>query len=339
MDLPAELRMALERLLEGTPARVLAPIAAAQSRAYRERADHGLPRLLVASRQDALAYAAWRLPATYVATRHVLAEVTALAPDLRVTSQLDLGAGPGTAALAAGGIFEALTHVVALEGAAPFRALGAGLFDGLEGACGATPDWRAVDLAATDAVERALGDARFDLVTVCYVTGEIDADARGALIDAAWAHTEGVLVLVEPGTTLGHQRVLAARARLIDAGAHVLGPCPHAAACPVVAPDWCHFAARVPRSKLHRQVKAAELGWEDEKLAWLAVAREPAATRPPGRVLRPPRIGRAKIELAVCGEDGALHVHEVARRSKDAWRRAKKLRWGDALPAELGSRD
>ncbi len=339
MDLPPELRTALDRLLDGVSASALAPVAESQSDTYRHRADHGLGRLLVRSEVDALAYAAWRLPATFGATRSALDEVDRLMPGLAPRSHLDLGAGPGTALVAARAVFDTLERSVALEGSKAFRALGARLFDELDTSLGPAPEWRPVDLSAPGAIDAACATApatgeRFDLVTLCYVTGEIGTESRMRLIDDGWARSSGLFVIVEPGTTAGHARLMEARTRLLGAGAHVVGPCPHEAPCPIRAPDWCHFAVRVARSRTHRRVKGADLGYEDEKYAWLAVSRTPTE-RAAGRVLRPVRAGKAAVELDVCGDDGQAGRHAMPRRSKEAYRVAKKLRWGDAVPAEL----
>ncbi len=335
MDLPPEVRAALDGLLAATPRKALVEIAERQSKIYRERADHGCRQLVVQTEADAFAYAAWRLPATFGAAAVALAELSRLAPDFEPRSHLDLGAGPGTALLAAAAVLGAAERRSAIEGARVFREAGARLFDALDDAA-PPPTWHAGDLTRADALD-AIGpaaDARFDLVTLCYVSGELDADRRGSLIDDAWARTEGCFVMVEPGTTAGYRRILDARARLLDAGAHLVGPCPHTAACPLRAPDWCHFAVRVARSRMHRQVKGADLGYEDEKLAWLAVSRKPV-TAAPARLLRPSHVTKAHVEIDVCDASGAAQRRTVARRTKAAWKQAKKLRWGDAVPTEV----
>ncbi len=98
-----------------------------------------------------------------------------------------------------------------------------------------------------------------------------------------WAKTNDTLLIVEPGTPSGYQRILDARAQLIKNGAHVIAPCPHDDACPLVKPDWCHFSQRLQRSRVHKQLKSAELPYEDEKFIYVALSRAPVAQRPVAR--------------------------------------------------------
>ncbi|WP_292036321.1 small ribosomal subunit Rsm22 family protein, partial [Mesorhizobium sp.] len=118
-----------------------------------------------------------------------------------------------------------------------------------------------------------------DLVSAAYVLDEIAPASLPKLVGRLWRLTSDTLLVVEPGTPAGWQRVLAVRSQLIEAGAHVSAPCPHVAPCPLVPPDWCHFSRRVARSRLHRLAKEADVPWEDEKFIYLAASRQPAAAR------------------------------------------------------------
>ncbi|NUT55307.1 MAG: methyltransferase type 11, partial [Thermoleophilia bacterium] len=138
------------------------------------------------------------------------------------------------------------------------------------------------------------------------------------------------LVVVEPGTPAGYRRVLAARDVAIAAGGHTVAPCPHDLPCPLPADDWCHFAARLPRSRLHRRAKGVELGWEDEKLSYAALSRQPVAPAP-SRVIRPPQPRSGHVRLVTSDRDGAVRERTVSRKQGETYRAARKAAWGDAL--------
>jgi ribosomal protein RSM22 (predicted rRNA methylase) len=173
---------------------------------------------------------------------------------------------------------------------------------------------------------------RADLVMASYALAEIAPPMQAAVVARLWAACDGVLALVEPGTPAGFQRLIAARDTLIAQGAEILAPCPHAGACPLVAPDWCHFSVRLPRSRDHRLAKGAEVPFEDEKFAYLVAARPGvAAAERRGRILAPPHAGKPGIAFKVCGPEG-LEARTVAKRDKTAHAAARRLGWGDRLP-------
>ncbi len=220
--------------------------------------------------------------------------------------------------------FPSLGTATLLEASDSIRRLGQRL--GAD-AFGFSPDWRAGNLSA------GLGSLpRADLVTLSYVLDEIAPNAIPALSDALWAKTMSVLLVVEPGTPAGWTRILAVRDRLIAAGAQVVAPCPHAGACPVVAPDWCHFAQRLPRSRLHLRAKEAEVPFEDEKFAYVALSRQRPGEGGFARVLAPPRAGSGKVRLKLCRPDGTAGETLVTKRDGETFRRARRADWGDRLP-------
>lgn len=170
-----------------------------------------------------------------------------------------------------------------------------------------------------------------DLVTISYVLGELTETDRAAVVDAAAASGQAVVV-VEPGTPDGYARVIAARDRLIDAGFHIAAPCPHSATCPIVpGQDWCHFSARVSRSSLHRQVKGGSLPYEDEKFSYVAAARFPT-TPAPARVVRRPQIRKGQVLLDLCDTEERLRRETVTKRHGPLYRAARDVDWGDGWP-------
>jgi len=320
VELPSGLRAAIDRELSGASRRDLAERTAKTTEAYR--AGRG-SSAVIKGRDDALAYALARLPATFAANTTVFAELQRLAPAFAPASLLDAGCGPGGGSWAAAEAWPGLARVVWFDASLPFLDMAARLAEDAPEAV-ARADARRGDLIAGPF-------PRADLVLASYALAEIAPAAQAQVVTGLWGVCDGVLALVEPGTPAGHARILAARDGLIAAGARILAPCPHEAACPLVAPDWCHFSVRLPRSRDHRLAKGAAMSFEDEKFAYLLAARPQigAVERTP-RVLARPRAGKPGIDLKLCTETG-VEQRFVARRDKPAHAKARRLDWGDAL--------
>jgi ribosomal protein RSM22 (predicted rRNA methylase) len=320
MELPPLLRQAVGRALNGQRPADLAAAAAALSQRYRrERRDD---KLHVATEQDALAYLAVRLPATYAAVRASFAAIKEARGDFAPKTALDIGTGPGTALWAAADCWPALADVLLIEASPVFRKCGEEL---AREALLPHAIWRIADVA-TDAIDCAPRD----LVTLAYALNEIAPEVRQPLLQRLWQATADTLVIIEPGTPAGWQRIVAARAWLVEAGAHVLAPCPHAHACPLQPPDWCHFAERVARSRLHRLAKEAELAWEDEKFSYVAVSRHPASASA-ARVIARPRKRSGRVTLKLCRPGGSAGEQLFSRRDGTVFKRAWRSDWGSAL--------
>jgi ribosomal protein RSM22 (predicted rRNA methylase) len=170
---------------------------------------------------------------------------------------------------------------------------------------------------------------------ISYALGELMADVRARVLDEAWRATspDGALVIVEPGTPRHFQGVIDARSWLLAHGAAIAAPCPHASACPMAAAgDWCHFSARVPRTREHRRLKGGSLSYEDEKFSYLIAtrSRDTSSTSPsPSRIVRHPYFEKGRITLTLCTADGTIVTTPVGRNDREAFRRARKARWGD----------
>ena len=166
-------------------------------------------------------------------------------------------------------------------------------------------------------------------MTASYVAGEIAPAEHRAFARMLWAASAQALVVIEPGTPAGYGRIIEIRNLLIADGAHVAAPCPHDDACPLTAPDWCHFAQRLPRSRDHLQVKGAAVPFEDEKFSYVALVRAPLP-RIDARVLAPPVVTKGAVSAKLCTADGVVH-DVAARRDAATYRRNKSWRWGDAV--------
>lgn len=320
MELPILLRRAVDRALSGAPLDELTATAAALSQRYREERRDG--KAHVATDRDVLAYLAVRLPATYAAVRASFAAIAEVRPDFAPKTALDVGAGPGTAVWAATECWPELADILLVEASPVFRAFGEQLAAEMQ-----PPHmtWRTSDIA----VDEIDGEPR-DLVTLAYVLNELEPDDRHQLVERLWPLTADTLVIVEPGTPAGWQRIIAARRQLIESGGHVIAPCPHAKECPLQPPDWCHFARRVARSRLHRQTKAADVPWEDEKFSYVAVSRKPAPASG-ARVIARPRKASGRVTLKLCRADGSAGDQLFSRRDGELFKRASRSDWGSSM--------
>jgi ribosomal protein RSM22 (predicted rRNA methylase) len=106
------------------------------------------------------------------------------------------------------------------------------------------------------------------------------------------------------------------------------------------AGDWCHFAARVERSAVHRRLKGGELGHEDEKFSYVAATpllpQHANASRAEQRIIRHPVYHSGFVELQLCSADG-LVKRNIGRSKKNEYRAARRAAWGDAWPAPRAS--
>jgi ribosomal protein RSM22 (predicted rRNA methylase) len=163
--------------------------------------------------------------------------------------------------------------------------------------------------------------------------------AHAEALEAAarmYAAARLAFVLIEPGSASGFGLVRIVRARLLEAGAAMLAPCPAAGPCPMRDPDWCDFACRVERTALHRRVKEAALNYEDEKFSYVALGKQPAAL-PEGRIIRRPQHAPGLIQLEVC-RGANIESVRATRRDRDTFRAARKSSWGDPWPPASASR-
>lgn len=318
--LPVAISAALQRKLENVSRNDLRQRAQAISDAYRANGTSDTIR----SEFDALAYAVVRMPATYAAVRAALAQTFELIPGFAPRSLLDIGAGPGTASWAACEAWPSLQGATLIDRNAHLLKLARALHDPA-----IAPQVEVTTMQA-DAAALA-GGLRADVVIASYALTELAPAAQQYVLAGLWSLAEKLLVIVEPGTTTGFKRILDYRTYLLAAGARIVAPCSHEGACPLAqATRWCHFNARLPRSRDHRLAKGADVPYEDEKFSYLVAGKGLCDLARGHRILATPKAGKAGVALTLCTPNVAQE-HVVARNNKQAYRAAKRCDWGDTI--------
>ena len=303
-ELPATIRQQVEHWLDTNGAGNRND-AQALSAAYKQGENSAVVPLN--------AYLTTRMPATFAAVSAVLDQVNQVATGFAPTSLLDIGAGPGTASFAAQAAWPSLKSITMVEADQRFATLAAQL----------NPHAKVLRQYMNATNEKA------DVVIAAYVFAELPEWEATQSALKLWAQARDLLIIVEPGTPKGFARIRAAREALIKSGAHLIGPCTHANACPMVETDWCHFKTRLPRSRAHMQAKSATVPFEDESFSWLAVSHT-AATLKKFRIIAPPLVNKVAVTFKLCGENGVSQT-AIASRNKPAYKLARNMKWGDGL--------
>lgn len=322
MTLPEHLKNAIEEELSTSNLRDITSAREELTERYRAPS----PDKMMSDNAHRLSYLATRLPATYEAIVHVLHEVQRRLPHTPIQSIVDMGGGPGTALWAAATVFEVLSQITVIENDSSLITIGKRLAQKSDVNVIRKANWMRADFTKLEEIPRG------DLTIFSYAIGEIDEAKRLPLLRRCWEATQSVLIVIEPGTPKGFERIRIIREELINLGGHIVAPCPHANACPMSGGDWCHFAARVERSSFHRKLKGGTLGHEDEKFSYIAVAKS-SCTLPTARILRHPQKRSGHICFTLCTQEG-LKQEIISKRTPEAYKEARKLEWGDCLKDE-----
>ncbi len=308
-----DLQTAIETLLQKSPPTSLRKASEEMSHAYRTGQGS---QSIFESESAKLAYLAVRMPATFAAISEVLRQLP-IAP----TSWLDLGAGPGTASWAAVTLFPESNSFTLIEKNSQAIALGQTLSASHPLLKDAT--WKCASLP--------LPLPKADAAIFSYTLSELKTP--DLCIDQ-WLQSEVPwLIVVEPGTPRGFACIRAIREQILLNGKHLWAPCPHKKPCPLSGQDWCHFSARLQRSKIHRSIKTGEKGYEDEKYSYLIASRKEYAQPPHSKILRHPQKHSGHVKLSLCTPEGSFKEVTIGK-SAPLYRAARKADWGDILVAK-----
>jgi len=314
--LPGPLQVQLRTALHQYPTPTWSAAAQALSQRYRAPRD-GTP--LVRDALDALAYAAFIMPATYAQLYGACAQISTRS-SWSGTSLLDLGSGPGTASWVIQHFCPSLQHITAIE-----------------------RDPHLQHVARTLAQDTTLpptvyvqGDITsdtpwqpHDIVVIGHVLNELSASQRTSVIARAWQATRQLLVIVEPGAPAFFPIITGARQQLIQDGGHIVAPCTHHQHCPMPAGEWCHFGQKIARPDVQRTAKGAELGWEEAKYTFVACQRTPI-THTGMRLMHDPMRAKGYIDVVGCDKTG-IHTHRIQKRDTQRYAQMRRAHWGSFI--------
>jgi len=318
MDLPSELKNAVERLVDNKSVAELKSATKMITDRYKNESGKG--RKLVTDKLDAEVYSVYRMPATFGACYDALKYVSELY-DNRIDTVTDVGAGSGAASWACDMVFSP-SKILCLEREEEMRKIGRELME-CDGSVFSKTSWMEFDITK-DAIEDTS-----DLVIASYMFNELDEPDIRRCVMKLWEKTSKVMIIVEPGTMKGYSVIRTIRDLIISEGGHIIAPCTHEGPCRLTEDDWCHFTCRVQRSRLHKLIKEADVPYEDEKYSYIAFSKE-ACKKAKMRVLRHPYITKGQIEVTVC-TDSENTKKIIRKRDGELYKIARKCKQGDSL--------
>ena len=174
---------------------------------------------------------------------------------------------------------------------------------------------------STIEVKKATASPAIDLLVVSHVINELAPAALDQLLQVA-ARCAAVL-WVEPGTQADSRALIAVREKLLSQF-HVVAPCTHQLACPLLQPEnaahWCHHFATPPGEVFTdgdwaRFAKTMEIDLGTVPFSFLVLDKRPVAETDASRVIGVPRPYKGFDKVLSCQADG---VRDLMVQKRDA---------------------
>lgn len=304
---------------------------------YRDKKSRGKD-LEIQEQGEAEAYLAWRWPVTAMVIHEVLGRLKEAWPEFSPQSVLDLGAGPAVSILPAILQFPMIKDYILWEEQSAMIKAGEQMLSRMKGTFPqiAASRWQKGDFLTGEWPTA-------DLILASYAVNELSQSESKRFCKALADSSAQVVVLIVPGTPEHFKSLTALRNELIGQGYYILAPCTFTGPCPMEHDNWCHFFLRVQRSKLLRQLKSAELSYEDEKFSYLILRKNkdfnPEATfrdnphdhKNEARIIRHPIVNKGYRQVSLCGDGKIREVRFTKGRHKATYRTLKRKSWGDLL--------
>ena len=322
MQIPSLLEYAIEKEIEKYNIKELKDAALNLSKRYMENKRTG--ESFFKTYLDTISYSVIRMPATYSAIRTCLEKIIELKA-FKINSLLDIGSGTGAAEWAVLDVFD-INDIVCLEREKAMRDLSKNYFSYNEAL-------RNVKFIEADILKEDLNISK-DLCILSYMINELSEENRLKVIDKVLKCTNKVLLIVEPGTPEGFKNIRKIRDYAFEKGYEIIAPCTgFNGRCDIPKDDWCASSVRVQRTKIHKYLKDAEVGFEDEKFSYVAINVEKDELDLKNnikRILRHPKIQNGRIEVKTCLQ-GEIKEEIITKKNKEEFKSLKKKSVGDIL--------
>ena len=304
---------------------------------FREKREE--EKTFIYSSRDVAGYLALRTPATYAQMYGALSQLKEVLPSFRPHSLLDIGSGPGTATWAVAEIFPSLRQVKMLEKQKEFISLSKNI-------AAAYPklniEWKQTNfLTDTPHLEYL-----YDVVVISNVLNETGDFEMRKMIEFAQEYCNGVVIVVEPGTSYGNDIIHFAAQSFMRKGGNLLAP--YVGNTVVVdEKEWIHFSQKIERPDFQKRIRKAlredsltPSDIEEAKFTFVVWSKTSPIERPWGRLIQKPEIFKGYVELTVLTAQKVEKV-KVLKRNKELFHFAKNLHWGDPIkgPSALSTSD
>lgn len=294
--------------------RALQPYVAELRRISQAYVTHDSGSRLSSPIADSRAAEAYALYYTTINAAKILHLVPLLKFERPEISILDVGCGPGTAALSLLHSLEKRLRITCVESSPPMRELAKRLISAW------SINKNLVDVTMRSTIQGA--PQTYDLVIAANVLAELDQSESQSTLDllATSIAPAGYLFLVEPGQQQHTRRLMALRDRVIDHYPDLtpIFPCPRIDNCPMLRAsptDWCHDSLEWKQPPLNAQLDQL-LDFNKHRIKYAAfVFQRGGVPRSGLRLITPPKKTRLGTEALICADSfyGRMTVRKSAR--------------------------
>ncbi len=216
-------------------------------------------------------------------------------------SMLDVGCGPGTAALAILSSLQQRVRITCVESSPHMSELALSLIEAWD------INNNLLGVRMRNSVEPRL--ETYDLVVAANVLAELSHEQSVATLSALTQSVSrgGYLLLLEPGQQLHTRRLMEMRDRVVASRSDLapIFPCTRSSECPMLsasATDWCHDTLEWQQPPLNAQLDHL-LSFNKHRIKYAAFIFQQGGSVPSGvRILTPPCKTRLGTEALVCGD-------------------------------------